>query len=157
MHSHAEPQSLLARRGGPCANNIAMWTICGCIPRMVFRIPCVEAVMVIGKRDEDSGAGVLVAANQLVRIPVQECPLGAEVLVSEARRRPVMFNVVPVLGLSFDIHIARVPVAGFGHALRAPVRPDAEFCVLVPFRCFVLQQGIPSWFIRAFSGEVWER
>ena len=53
---------------------------------------------------------------------------------------------------SLEVHIARVPVARFGYALRAPVSPDAELGVLVPLRRVVLQQRIPCWLEGASSG-----
>src|SRR5439155_11617856 len=120
--------------GGPCANTVSVRANGGSIPWMVLRVPSVKAIMVVGERDEDPGAGVLVAANEFVRLPVQQGPLGAQVLVTETRWRPVMFQVVFVLVLSFNVHIAGVPVSGLGHALRTPMRPHAEFCVLIPLR-----------------------
>lgn len=55
-----------------------------------------------------------------------------------------MGDVEEVLGFSFHVHIAGVPVAVFGLALGAPVSPEAELGVLEPFGGFVLFEGVPG-------------
>ena len=140
MHSDTEPQALFSRRGGPGADNIAMGTDRGGIPRLMLRIPGIKTVMVIGQCDEYPRAGVFVARDQLIRIPIQQGPLGAKLFVAESRWRPVMFQLIFVLPLVFYIHVACVPVPSFGHALRTPMSPDAEFGILVPFRGLVIEQ-----------------
>ena len=52
MHRHSEAQTLLSRRCGPGADDIAMRTDGGSIPRLMLRVPRVKAVMVIGQSDE---------------------------------------------------------------------------------------------------------
>src|ERR1035438_5580089 len=64
--------------------------------------------------------------------------------------------MVFVLALPFDIHVARVPVAGFGYALGSPVSPDAELRVAVPLGSFIVEQRIPRRFEWAVSCEVWD-
>ncbi len=51
------------------------------------------------------------------------------------------------------IHIARIPVAVFGHALRTPMRPDAELGIAIPLGRVIGQQGIPIRLKRAFAIE----
>src|ERR1700722_8960788 len=140
MYSGPEAQSLLSSRGGPCANDIAVGTNGRGVPGVVLRIPGVKVAMMIRQRHEDSGARLFVARDQLVGIPVEQRPLRAELLVSEARCRPVMIEVILVLPLPLDVDIPRVPVSGFGHALGAPMSPDAELGVAIPVRRFVLEQ-----------------
>ncbi len=41
-------------------------------------------------------------------------------------------EVVLVLGVALEVHLAGVPVALLGDALRGPVGPDAELCVAEP-------------------------
>src|SRR5580658_1103798 len=120
MYSDPEAQTLLSSCGGPGADDIAVWADGRGVPRVMLRIPGVEVAMMIGKRHEDSGARLLVACDQRVGIPVEQRPLRAEFFVSEARCRPVMIEVIFVLPLPLDVDIARVPVPGLGHALRAP-------------------------------------
>ena len=85
MHGDAEAQSLLPRRGSPRAHHIAMRPKIRGVPRLMLRVPRVEAVMMIGERDEDSRARLLVARDQLVGVPVQQRPLRAKILVSKPR------------------------------------------------------------------------
>ena len=54
-----------------------------------------------------------------------------------------MFDMEFVLDVSFDVHVARVPVAVFWLALRAPMCPDAEFGVAKPLGYFVLSKRLP--------------
>src|SRR6266702_4418643 len=49
----------------------------------------------------------------------------------------VMLEVVFVLALVFDVHVARVPVARFHRRLRAPMRPNAELRIAKPLRYLV--------------------
>jgi len=46
--------------------------------------------------------------------------------------------VMFILLMALDIHLARIPVALLGYALRAPVRPDAELGVAKPLRALVV-------------------
>ena len=43
-----------------------------------------------------------------------------------------MLQVVLVLFVPLDVHVAGIPVALFGHALGSPHGPDAEFGVAEP-------------------------
>src|SRR6185437_5206525 len=106
----------------------------------MFRVPRVETVMVIGKRHKDSRASLLVSCDQLVRLPIQQRPLGAKVFVSETRWGTVMLGVILVLPLALNVHIARVPVTRFRNALGTPVNPDPELCIPVPIRRLIVEQ-----------------
>src|SRR5271168_2077125 len=142
MHSDAESHSLLAGRGCPCADYITMRTE-GCrIPWVVLRIPGIEVAMMIGQRNEDSCACLLVACDQLVGVPIEQGPLRAEFFVSEARCRPVIIEVILVLPLPLDVNVASVPVTCLGDTLRRPVRPEPELGIAVPVWSLVIEQGI---------------
>ena len=58
------------------------------------------------------------------------------------------------IALPFDVHVARVPVAGFGHALRSPVSPDSELRVAIPLRASK-SAGNPMPARLAGSSEIW--
>jgi hypothetical protein len=68
-----------------------------------------------------------------------------DVFVSELRWMAEILNVVLVLTLSLNIHVACVPIALFGHGLRTPVRPDSELRVAKPIGATVLLQRLPEW------------
>jgi len=88
MHRDPEAQPLLARGGRPCADHIAMRANRGGVPRLMPGGPGIEAVVMIGERNEKPRAGLLVARDEFVGFPVQQRPLRAEVLVAEARGGP---------------------------------------------------------------------
>ncbi len=147
MYGDAESQSSacaplppMCSKQGTAGYDIPMRTNGCCIPRLVFRIPRIEVVVMIRERHENPRACLLVSRDQLVGVPIQQCPLCAEVLVSKARCRAIMVEVILVLPLSFNVHVARVPVTSLGYALRSPVRPDSELGIAIPVRSFVLEQ-----------------
>src|SRR5207253_1756391 len=76
-------------------------------------------------------------SHQIVGIKPRPLPQGDQILVAESRRMSVMLEVVFVLALVFDVHIARVPVARLHRRLRAPMRPNAELRVAKPLRYLV--------------------
>jgi hypothetical protein len=45
----------------------------------------------------------------------------------------VVLDMVVVGLFALDVHATRLPVALLGDALRGPVRPHAELCILKPF------------------------
>src|ERR1039457_2023180 len=73
----------------------------------------------------------------------------ADIFVSELGRMAVMFYVILILRLALDVHISRVPVPLFGHALRTRVRPDSEFRITRPVRATIGLQRLPKWQERA--------
>src|SRR5580658_4870302 len=85
VHSHAETQSLAACRGGPLSHYIAMRPVILCIPRLVFRVPCVESIMMIGQRNKKPRPGILVVLDHRLGFPIKQRPLRGQVLVSEPR------------------------------------------------------------------------
>jgi len=94
----------------------------------------------IGQRDKEPRARFFIASHQLIGFPVQQSPLRAKLLVAEFRGVSVVLAVKLVLRLAGFVDIARVPVAIFGNALRAPMRPDAELRILIPLRRLIAKQ-----------------
>ena len=114
----------------------------------MLRTPGIEPVVVIGQRDKQACSRTFVAFDQRFRFPVEQRPLSAQVLVTELGGVAIVRILEVVIGRSLLIHIACIPVPVFGHALWAPVRPDAELGVAIPFGRFVLQQRIPIRLVR---------
>src|SRR6185437_4505283 len=67
---------------------------------------------------------------------------------------PVATDLISILPLALNVHIAGVPVAILGHTLRTPMRPDAEFGVPIPFRRIIGQQRIPSGLIWSLARQI---
>src|ERR1019366_3009308 len=68
----------------------------------------------------------------------------ANILVSELRRVPVLLDVIVILTRALYVHVPRIPVALFGDALRAPMRPNAEFRISKPIRAVIGLQRLPK-------------
>src|SRR5579875_1946996 len=166
VHGYAEAKITLACLGRPRPDHIPMRAEVDRIPRMMFRIPGVKTIVMIGHRHEKLGARAHVQVHQLRRVPIQSRPLGAEVFVAETGRRPVVSKLkailptrksaIPELQL-LQVHIACVPIAVFGNTLRTPVVPDPELRVSIPFRTFVLKQRFPRWLVWPFASQIWNR
>src|ERR1700687_4601776 len=88
--------------------------------------------MVRGHAAEVFRSRLLVEPEQMIRIELVGLPYGNNILIADARGVAVCLDVIFVLLMSLDIHIAGVPVAVFDCGLRSPMRPDAEFGVAVP-------------------------
>src|SRR5262249_17869027 len=66
---------------------------------------------------------------------------------TEFRRMTVVSDVIIVLGVALNVHLPGVPIALLGHALRRPMRPDAELRVAEPFGALViLRERFPGRF-----------
>src|SRR5581483_3606004 len=138
MHCDAEPQAPPARRLCPRADHIAMRSDVARVPRVVRRIPGVETIVMVGQCEEQLRTGTHVEVHELRGLPIEKCPLCAQVLVSELRRMAIVLELVVVLldlaavsGRALNVHVAAVPIAVFRHALRAPVIPDTELGVAI--------------------------
>src|SRR5438067_1972526 len=138
VNGHAELHAAIARGLRPCSDHIAAGADVLRVPRVVRRVPRVETVVMVRQRHEQPRTRAAVNVHQLIGLPIQQRPLRAEFLVPEPGRVPVMLSEVPVLRLVIDIDIPPEPVAVLRNALWAPVIPDAELRVAVPFRAFVL-------------------
>jgi len=153
VNGNSELQAAVARCFGPGSDHIAMRSNICCVPGMVPRIPGIEAVVMVRERNEQFRACAAVEIHQLVGLPIQKRPLGAKVLIAELRWMSVMLQMVAILPLVIDIHVARIPIAVLGDALRTPVIPDAELGILVPFGALVLTKRLPCALERALPGK----
>ena len=96
--------------------------------------------------DKIPGARFHIFVHQPFRIKAFRFPQGTDVLISELRRMAVMPQMVQVLRSPLDIHISGIPVSAHGHALRAPMTPDAQFCVPEPIGIGMSRQRCKSRF-----------
>ena len=111
-----------------------MWTQVHRIPGVMFGVPAVKAIVMIGDSDEQLRAGPLEAVDKRLGLPFKQRPLGAKFFVAESRGVAEVLQVVLVLIGAFHVHVARIPVSGFWNALRGPVSPDSELRIAIPFR-----------------------
>ena len=98
----------------------------------MLRIPAIEIVMVRCQGNQVLSSRALVQLDERLGVPSFRFPEMADALLSELRWMAIMLHVILLLGLPLNVHIPRIPIALFGHALRAPVRPDSELCVAKP-------------------------
>lgn len=113
------------------------------VPRLVFRIPTIEIVVVVAERDEVLGPGFGVEANEFLGIPAFRPPGMTDVFITKLRGVPISLEVVVLLRIALHIHAASTPIALFRNALRTPMNPHSELCVLKPFRVAVSLQRFP--------------
>ena len=90
------------------------------------------------EREKVFCSGAFVERNQFFRVPLFRQPDMVNVLEAEFGGMAVSLDVVFIRRSALDMHVARIPVALFGNALRRPVRPDAELRVVIPVRVFVI-------------------
>ena len=94
--------------------------------------------MVIGEREDEACARFLVAIQEFLWLPIQKRPLRAQILISKLGWVSVVLHMIFVLLRAFDVHVSCLPVALFRNTLWAPVGPDSELGILIPFRSFVI-------------------
>src|ERR1035441_10018422 len=98
--------------------------------------------MVIRECEDEARTGFLVPIDKLVWLPVQKRPLRAQILVSKTGWVSIVFKMVFVLLRPLDVHVSCVPVTFLRDTLRAPMGPNSEFGILIPFGSLVLQKGV---------------
>src|ERR1044071_6180688 len=59
--------------------------------------------------------------------------------------------VISVLIRTFQIHVARVPVAKHRNCLRPPMRPKSKLCITDPLGALKCLQGLPGWLEGTFE------
>ena len=144
MVGNTELQAPRPRRLGPAGNKVALGAHARAVPGMEARIVVVEIVVMVGQCHEVFRAGPGIEINQLLGPPVLRLPQIVDLHEAGVGGMAVMLQVMLVLLAALHIHVAGVPVAGFRHALRRPVRPDAELGVAEPVRRLVLRrQRVP--------------
>src|ERR1700758_1648438 len=132
VHGNAKSHPLAPGCRGPFTHHVAMRPVVDRVPRLMFRTPGIEPVVVIGQRDKQACSRTSIAFDQRFRFPVEERPLSAQVLVTELGGVAIVRILEVVIGRTLLIHIACIPVPEFGHTLWAPVRPDSELGVAIP-------------------------
>src|SRR5208282_863418 len=102
--------------------------------RLVLRIPKIESVVMHSHAAEVLCSGFLVETEQMVGIELVSLPCWNHILESDFRRMAVGLQVILVLLMALDVHVAGVPVAVFDGRLRSPMRPDAKLRIAIPVR-----------------------
>ena len=135
MLAHGELQALLPGRLLPEPDDVLPGTGRNRVPaRLVLGLPQIETVVVHCHAAEILCTGFLVEGDEVVGVESIGLPRGDYVLEAELRGVAVGSDVILVLLVPLDVHIAGVPVAVLGGGLRAPMRPDAELGVAKPCR-----------------------
>ena len=115
------------------------------IPGVEFGIEGVEIVVMAGQRHEVLSAGLHIEVEQCVRIEVFRLPGADDVNEARIGRMAIMRQMVVILLLPLQIHVAGIPIAVFGGALRPPMGPDAELRVAEPVRRLIAgDQRVPG-------------
>ena len=70
MDGDAEAHSPLAGRGRPAAEHVPLRSEVDRIPDMVFRVPGIEAIVVIRQTEEELGPGRLIARHEGIGVPI---------------------------------------------------------------------------------------
>ena len=104
------------------------------MPLLIFAVPQVEIVVMIREGDHVFRAHAPEELRKVIRVPLVGVPRVDHVLESERLLVAVQLPVAVEMPVTRDIHVPGIPVAGFRHALRPPVREDAELGVLIPLR-----------------------
>src|ERR1035441_9380941 len=77
-------------------------------------------------------SGFLIERDEVLGIELIGFPGGNHVLEAELGRMAVRLDMVVVLRLALDIHVAGVPVSDLRLRLWSPMRPDPKLGVAVP-------------------------
>ena len=143
MITHAKSQSVRSRRLRPSAHDVPLGTYINGIPRLVFGIPAIEIVVVVGQRDHIPGPSLLVKLNERLRIPSRCLPQMTNILVAEDRGVAIMLDVILVIRIALPVHTTRIPVPLLRHTLRIPMSPDSKLRIPKPLGTLVRLQGFP--------------
>jgi len=133
----AEAEAVGAGDGRPGADDVLLGADAGGVPGVVGGGEVIEVVVVVGERDEVLGARGLVEAHELFGLPLVGLPEVVDLHEAGGGGVAVGLEVVLVLGVALEVHLAGVPVALLGDALRGPVGPDAELGVTEPVGRFI--------------------
>ena len=143
--AHAEAQAVFARHLGPGADNVLLWADIERVPGMMLGIVVVKIVVVVRQRDEVLRSRPDVKPHQFFRLPLVRLPEVVQFHEPELRRMPVGANMVIVLAVALDIHLARIPITLLRHALGRPMRPHPKLGVAEPRRTTILaRQRFPT-------------
>src|SRR5437868_11702435 len=102
----------------------------------MLAVEVVEIIVMRGHCEEVASTRLCIASDQLFRPPVLRLPLPDDVNEASPARVSIMPEMVLVGSFAGhprlaarQVHQPGVPVAPFGLALRAPMRPDSELGV----------------------------
>ena len=145
MVAHAKAQAVFARNLGPGADDVFLGTHVDRVPGVMLGIVIVEVVMVVRQRDEIFRACLDVEVHQRFRFPFVGLPKVIQLHEPEFRGMAVSADVIIILSMALDIHLARIPIALLRNALRRPMRPHPKLRVAKPFRTMIIAgQRFPS-------------
>ena len=134
MLADPEPEALLSSSLLPHTHNVFFRPGRHGVPSgLILRVPEIEVVMVNAHAHKVFGPGLFVDRDEMVRIELVGRPHPADFFVPDLGRMAESFEVALILRASFNVHVARVPVAVLSRRLRPPMRPDAELGVFEPF------------------------
>jgi hypothetical protein len=102
------------------------------VPVVEAGVVVVEVVVVVGQRGEVLGPGGDVEIHQLFGLPVLGLPEVVDLHPSDLGGMAVVLQVMVVLAVALDVHVAGIPVSLLWDALGGPVVPDAELGVAEP-------------------------
>ena len=118
--AHGEPQPRFLRGSLPKPDDISPGTDRTCVPAWLVRgLPQVEPIVMHGHAAEISRSRFLVERDQVLGIELIGFPGGDDILKSELGGMAVVLDLIFVLPIALDLHVARVPVAVLGRGLRA--------------------------------------
>ena len=137
VYTHTELQPGLSARALPSCYNILSGAYSNGVPLLIAAVVQVQIVVVVRQGHKIPGTGLFIKAQQAVRLPFVRLPLIDPVLEAELARVAHHIYLIGIFLISLKVHVPRVPVPVFGLALRPPVSPDAELCILEPFGTFV--------------------
>ena len=144
MIGDAEFKAPLAGRFGPGADDVALRPHPRAVPAMKAGGVIVKIVVMIGKGDEIARARFRIQIEQGFGPPLFRPPAVVELHEAGVDRMAVILQMMLILFAALDIHVAGIPVARLRHALRRPVRPDAELGVAKPIGRMILRlEGFP--------------
>ena len=140
----AEPQAVLAGHPGPGADDVALRPHVDRVPSVMLGVVIVEIVVVVGQRDEILRARPDVQVHERFRLPLFGLPQVVQFHEPEFRGMTVGAEVIIVLAMALDVHLARIPITLFRDALGRPMRPQAKLRVAEPGRTMIIGgQGLP--------------
>src|SRR5450755_253993 len=140
--THAELQSLAHGGFAEHTDHVLTRPHIHRIPAGMLGIPEVEIVVMDTHADEVLRASLLVELNEVIGVELVAFPGRDNVLKTEFTGVTVGGNVVLVLLATLHVHVAGIPVAGFGSGLRTPMGPNAKLRIAEPLGNLILLQGV---------------
>jgi len=145
VRGDAEVQTAGACGAGEFTDDVAVWAHFDCIVGRHGGGVHREAVAVLGYRNDVAGARFDEEIDPGVGIEVLCAEERDEVLVAEFFERTMQSDLVLVGRISWDVHVARVPlVSECRNGVDAPVKKDADLRIAKPVGCAVGGERVPG-------------